>query len=52
VRKRVGKSGGRYIVNKPKTPEKNPTAGNQNQTKDIHDLAWAKVRNMARKNPK
>jgi len=27
VRRRVGNSGGRYIVNSPNTPEKNPTHG-------------------------
>ena len=39
------------MVNSPKTPEKNPTSGNQNQTSDSHERATMNVPAMARKKP-
>jgi hypothetical protein len=38
-------------VNKPKTPEKKPTAGNQNQKRTTCQRGCEKLKNNAEKNP-
>src|SRR6266568_235161 len=52
VRRRVGKSGGRNIVYSPKTPEKNPTRGNQSCTSDSCPRGTAKAQTIERKEPR